>query len=208
MAQEYNGSIKLPGAAVRKEQDFVILFNALWYRDFPFVRGHEPKNQRALFTAHLNAVVKGCADLMGYFTLFEESNRTDIIIRSANVKENIPAWAKVELEWIAVRHLQRVNEIHKLSSALEKNEADNYVFVGHANEKHLKDEIAALENQWLHKKHLLVFLIVGGPVGDQQRFHTLQTYRIRAGKATKVRQQHAYPWEVPDTRWQAATKLD
>jgi hypothetical protein len=190
---------------MRKVHDFVVLFNTLWYRDFPFIRGHEPKNQRALFTAHLSAVVKGCADLMGYLTLFEERNRTDIVIRKLNAKEELPAWAKVELEWVAVRHEIEVNEIRKLSAAYKNNEADNYIFVGHANELHLSEELQALQRQWPYEKQLLVFLIVGKADGLQRRFHTLQTYRVRAGKAKMVRQQHAYPWEVPDTSWQATT---
>ena len=156
MTHEYNGEIGFPSAA-RKEHEFVVLFNELWYRDFPFIQGYTPKSQAALFTAHLNAVVKGCADLMGYLTLFETANRTDIIIRKANSSEEIPAWAKVELEWISVRHVKKVNEIRKLSAALEKNEADNYIFIGHANKNYYSEEISALEGQWPHEKKICLY---------------------------------------------------
>jgi hypothetical protein len=95
--REGGEAIKLPDAAVRRERDFISLFNALWYRDFPFVSGREPEAVRAMYTAHINSIVKSCADLMGFFTLFEQGTRTDIIIQKANKQ----LWAKVELEWDA-----------------------------------------------------------------------------------------------------------
>lgn len=205
MPQEGKRLIKLTNAEGHKEDDFIVLFNALWYRDFPFIPGHEPERRRAMYTAHLNSVVKGCADLMGFFTLFEESSRTDAIIRKANGRP----WAKIELEWVSPRRKDKVNEIQKLGIAAERDQADNFVFVGHSSKNLLSENIKVIEDQWPSKlRHLLAFLIVGEAAGKQRRLLTLQTYRVQSSRAKRVREQHAYPWEVPNTRWQATSEKE
>lgn len=200
MTRQETGSINLRDAEGRRKADFIALFNALWYRDFPFIPGHEPESRRAMYTAHLNSVVKGCADLMGFFTLFEEGSRTDVIIRKATGRP----WAKIELEWVTPRHTIKVNEIQKLLTAAKENQADNFIFVGHSNKKYVDEDIKTIQKQWISEtRHLLAFLIVGKPVGKQRHLLTLRTYRVQSGRATMLREQHAYPWDVPNTRWRA-----
>jgi hypothetical protein len=196
--REGGEAIKLPDAAVRRERDFISLFNALWYRDFPFVSGREPEAVRAMYTAHINSIVKSCADLMGFFTLFEQGTRTDIIIQKANKQ----LWAKVELEWMQPIR-EKFNEIEKLSVAAEKNEADIFILITYSDRNLLNDNLSAIERGWPHKaKRLVVFLIVFDQKGDKRQLRTLNTYRVISRNSNRVRWQHALPWEVPGTRWQ------
>lgn len=198
MPSNDNGLIKLREAGRRRERDFMALFNAIWYRDFPFIRDHEPKAIRAMFTAHINSVVKACADLMGFFALYEEGNRTDIIIEKASRKN----WAKVEIEWkTPIR--ETVNEFQKLSDAATAGEADVYIIITYADNRKLKENVAAIERQWRHSDVcLLVFLLTFDINGRRRKLTTLQSYIVRSGKAVKKREQYALPWDVPETRWQ------
>jgi hypothetical protein len=92
-----------------RESDFVALFNASWYQNFPIVSGDEELGKRALWTIHIGSVVKKCADFMGFFTCFESGGRTDAVIQTASGK----VWAKIEWEW-KQPHRPNVNEIRKL----------------------------------------------------------------------------------------------
>ena len=66
----------------RITRDFITLFNKLWYRDFPLSENHKSIGSRAEWTTHIGICVRSCADLMGYFTHFEQGNRTDAIIKN------------------------------------------------------------------------------------------------------------------------------
>lgn len=199
MAVDSGDLIKLRDAARRRERDFISLFNALWYRDFPIIRGHEAKAGRATWTTHIASVVKTCADLMGFFTLFEQGNRTDAVIQKAgNCKNN---WAKVEWEWIQPFR-PKFNEIEKLAGTVD--EAEIFVLISYSAEDALQENIVEIENQWPSDKHLIVFIITFVVQSDKRCFRTLQTYRIKRGQATKLREQYALPWNVPESRWQAS----
>jgi hypothetical protein len=204
MEREGNLPFKLRDAASRRERDFISLFNALWYRDFPFVRGREPKTVRAMYTAHINTIVKSCADLMGFFTLFEQGTRTDIIIHKASKQ----ILAKVELEWMQPFR-EKFNELDKLSAAAKKNEADTFILITYSESRFLLKNLAKIKQKWPHKaKNLLLFLVQFSQNGRKRQFLTLQTYRVKSGKAIKVREQYALPWEVPGTRWQPTEAKD
>jgi len=206
MAVDSGDLITLRNASMRRERDFISLFNALWYRDFPIIRGHEAKAGPAMWTSHIAFVVKTCADLMGFFTLFEQGNRTDAVIQKAKEdkkkagekKKNY--WAKVEWEW-AQPFRPGVNEIKKLSDNV--TEAEVFVFIGYSSEDMLAENIAKIENQWMNDEHLIVFIVTFVWKNPKRQFRTLQTYRIKKGQATKLRVQHALPWNVPGSRWQA-----
>ncbi len=202
MVDANNELKKLREAARRRERDFITLFNALWYRDFPIIAGHELKAHRAMWTTHIASVVKACADLMGFFTLFERGNRTDAIIQKANGTN----WAKIEWEWDQPFR-QKVNEIQKLSDSARRAEADVFIFIGYSWQDRLEESLKAITSQWkVIDQTLLVFILIFKEYKQPRQFRTMQTYRINKNTRRKLGEQYALPWNVPDTRWQASAE--
>lgn len=118
----------------KRERDFVALFNALWYRDFPIIPGHEELSRRAVWTTHIASTVKQSADLMGLFTCFESGGRTDAVIQNASRV----SWARIEWEWLQPKN-EKVNEIQKLADAV--TDADVSIFIGYSRFDHHSDNL-------------------------------------------------------------------
>lgn len=181
----------------RRERDFISLFNALWYRDFPVVYGRERGVRRANWTTHIASVVKQASDLMGLLARFETGNRTDAIIERFDGQ----LWAKVEWEWVQVFR-PAVNEISKLRESSESCELS--IFIGYSHEDNLKASLDKISEEWSASPNpLLVFLVTFREMQDRARvFDRLETYRIKCGVMRKVREQPALPWQVEGSRWQ------
>ena len=77
-----------------KTIDFISLYNAFWYRDFPVVDGPIDFAKRADWTTHIATNVRQVASLMGLFSCFESGGRTDAELQHADRK----VWAKMEWE--------------------------------------------------------------------------------------------------------------
>lgn len=186
-------------APKRREKDFVSLFNTIWYKDFPVVLGRERGIRRANWTTHIANVVKQCSDLMGFLTRFETGNRTDAVIERFDRR----LWARVEWEWMQVYH-QKVDEIAKLKKA--SNDCEISIFIRYSHKDNVFKSVNRIVELWQGcPKPLLVFLVTFAEVRDRSRvFETLQTYRVSDGKARKVREQPALPWQVSGSRWQVA----
>jgi hypothetical protein len=139
----------------RRTRDFVALFNAFWYRDFPITPDRIEISRRALWTTHIASTVKLAADHLGLYTCFETGGKTDAVIQDSNAR----AWAKIEWEWTPARD-DTVNEIKKLADA--NSEADTFFFVGYSrtdNDTH-ECNLAAIDQQWKNiDKPLVVFLL-------------------------------------------------
>jgi hypothetical protein len=60
--------------------DFCTLFNVLWYRDFPLAHSVKELGRRSEWTTHIAICVRSAADLLGYFTHFEEE-KVDAVIK-------------------------------------------------------------------------------------------------------------------------------
>jgi len=183
----------------RQERDFVALFNAFWYRDFPITKQRVEISRRALWTTHIAVTVKQCADHLGLFTCFETGGKTDAVIEYANAKR----WAKVEWEWYQPTH-EKVNEIYKLAAAASEDEVDAFIFIGYSNKADHDENIKTISKQWeCIDKPLLVFLVTFSRQNGKRQFQLLQTHLFQ-GKAHKMlRQQKALPWEIPGTKWHA-----
>ena len=183
----------------KRDRDFVALFNALWYKDFPIVRGHEHLGKRALWTTHISSVIKQCADLMGFFTCFETGNRTDAVIKKAS--DNI--WAKVEWEWKELSD-EKINELDKLASAAK--EADLMVFVGYSHKNKYANNKKKIHDSWKGiKTPLIVFLITFDKREQKiRKFDKLETFLFKEGKIKMIKRQEAYPWRVEETKWSQA----
>ena len=196
-----------------RDRDFISLYNALWYKDFPVAHGHEDIGRRAVWTTHIASVVKQCADLMGLFTYFESGNRTDAVIQKAS-RSN---WAKVEWEWENPAN-KSVNELGKLAAA--SDDAETMIFIGYSciGQKHSKNMIGSKHEKNMEKialswkdidTLLLVFLVTFDYVGKGKErirhFIELETHKFWGfGKHKTVRTQKALPWQVKDTKWEAS----
>jgi hypothetical protein len=180
--------------------DFIVLFNAFWYRDFPLSESYKISGSRAEWTTHIGSCVKSCADMLGYLTYFESGIRTDAIIRD-NFGNDI---AHIEWEWWQP-HLQKVNEIKKLFS--EKKHAEFSVFFSYSRQgedrtDHAKN-LNSIEKQWGNSPHpLVVFLVTFRRQNNARQFYELETYVLQNGSMRKIRTQPALPWQKMGSRWE------
>lgn len=183
----------------RRTRDFVALFNAFWYRDFPITPDRNDISRRALWTTHIASTVKMAADHLGLYTCFETGGKTDAVIQDSNRK----VWAKAEWEWAQAK-FETVNEIKKLADAA--SEADTFFFVGYSrtdDESH-QSNLEAIGQQWGGtNKPLVVFLVTFSLSKKRRHFQELQTHVFVDGDHKRVRAQEALPWQVPGTKWQA-----
>lgn len=183
----------------RRDRDFVVLYNAIWYRDFPVTPNRLDINRRALWTTHIAATVKQSADLLGLFTCFETGGKTDAVIEDAAGRK----WAKVEWEWIQP-HADGVNEIDKLAASIDQ--ADTFIFIGYSRwdeRSHSELNIAKIIKTWGKiEKPLIAFLVTFSRESGRRKFKTLETHLIQGGKHKRLREQPAFPWEASGTKWQ------
>lgn len=186
-------------------KNFIPLFNAFWYRNFPLVGQHKTEGSRAEWTTHIGICVRACADALGYFTHFEQGNRTDAVVRDNRGRDI----AHIEWEW-SQPYRDTVNEIDKLYEA--RKGAEVSIFISYSQHSKHSENIKAIEVGW-HRatEKLIVFLITferGREEGwkDSGRlFDKLETYRMREGRLKKVRTQYALPWHTVGTRWEDNT---
>lgn len=184
----------------RRARDFVALFNAFWYRDFPITPDRIDISRRALWTTHIASTVKLAADHLGLYTCFETGGKTDAVIQDSESR----SWAKAEWEWTPAR-AETVNEIQKLGNAVD--EADTFIFVGYSridNGTHQMN-LDAIGRHWRGiDKPLVVFLVTYSYSKSRRHFEELQTHLFVSDKHKKLRAQEALPWQVPGTKWHAS----
>ncbi|NVL48665.1 hypothetical protein F2S72_01485 [Pseudomonas syringae pv. actinidiae] len=182
-----------------RTNDFISLYNAFWYRDFPVVDGPIDFAKRADWTTHIASNIRQVAGLMGLFSCFETGGRTDAELQHADRK----VWAKLEWEWDEPRdHKSGSGEIEKLASGSHK--ADQCIFIGYSQQRHLRQNLDLIHEAWEGiDKPLLVILVTFEQKGVWRYFKDLQTYTCDATGISLVREQPALPWEVPNSRWQS-----
>jgi hypothetical protein len=179
----------------RRERDFVALFNALWYRDFPVTPNHEDLGRRAVWTTHIASIVKQCSDLMGLFTCFESGGRTDAVVQTAERD----TWAKIEWEWTQPLS-EKVNEFEKLAAAATSSEL--LVYIGYSRSDRHRENLKKIHVSWKKiNTPLLAFLVTYSYHGKRRHFELLQTHYYKGGGGRMVRRQPALPWQVSGTKW-------
>ncbi len=188
----------------RRTRDFVSLFNAFWYRDFPITPDRIDISRRALWTTHIASTVKLAADHLGLYTCFETGGKTDAVIQDSESQ----VWSKIEWEWTPAK-VESVNEIEKLANA--KNDADVFFFVGYSrtdNDTH-QQNIDSIAKQWGKiDKPLVVFLVTFSYSKKRRHFQELQTHVFEKGKHRLLRIQEALPWQVRGTKWNASARAE
>jgi len=184
--------------------DFISLYNAFWYRDFPVVDGPIDFAKRADWTTHIATSIRQIASLMGLFSCFESGGRTDAELQFANRK----VWAKVEWEWDEPRdHKPDQGEVTKLAKA--SGGADVCVFIGYSQEKHLEANLGLIKDTWgAIDKPLIIVLTTFVKDSKWRYFKELRTYVCDSRGILDVRQQPALPWEVKNSRWQSPYGID
>jgi len=177
--------------------DFVSLFNAFWYRDFPLSENYKTLGSRAEWTTHIGICVRSCADLQGLFTYFESGIRTDAIIKD-NSGNDV---AHIEWEWIQPFRIE-VNEVKKLY--LYRKNAEFSAFVSYSRRSNHNDNLNQIQKQWKNSADpLLVFLVTFDFKNNRRWFYDLETHIIQNGRMKKIRSQPALPWDVKGTRWES-----
>jgi hypothetical protein len=177
--------------------DFVTLFNAFWYRDFPLSENHKILGSRAEWTTHISVVVRSCADLLGLFTYFESGIRTDAVIKD-NCENDV---AHIEWEWWQPSSY-KVNEIKKLYS--QRKGAEVSVFFSYSRRNQHDKNLNSISTQWRKSSEpLLVFLVTFDFKNRRRWFYDLETYLFQDGEKELLRTQPALPWDAEGTRWQS-----
>ncbi|OBR53977.1 hypothetical protein [Paraburkholderia tropica] len=175
-------------------RDFATLFNVHWYRDFPVAFVVKEVGRRAEWTTHIGICVRTSADLMGYFSHFEEG-KVDAVIKDAFGR----AIANIEWEWFQPFRSE-FNELKKLrefSSAVPFS-----VLVTYSRNDHHEENIARIRKEWRGSDQpLLLFLVRFDLEEGVRRFGCLETYMVRDGVERLIRSQPALPWEADGKRW-------
>lgn len=204
-----------------RELQFVVLFNALWYKEFPIAQDFLGLGSKAGWTLHIMSAVREAASLMGLFMTFETGGKTDGEIHSydKDSPRKLKTWAKVESEHQYVTS-NAINELTKLKNAVGAEKCQVAIFFGRFEKKKFNELLPTISDTWRQaKKPLLCFLLeVTGearvPWIDRKHnvktFGELSTYRCfpgQDGETIKLcYKQAAYPWEVEGTKW-AASRL-
>ncbi len=177
--------------------DFVAIFNAFWYRDFPLSKDHKRFGTRAEWTIHIGICVRSCADLMGLFPYFESGGRTDAILKDNRQNEI----AHIEWEWWEASS-PKVNEIGKLFK--QRTTAEFSVFISYSDQDALEKNLDSVQKQWGRSPEpLLIFLVTFEKDGRKRMFKNLETYLVENGKRVRIRVQPALPWQAMGTRWES-----
>ncbi|MBB2928540.1 hypothetical protein [Paraburkholderia silvatlantica] len=180
----------------RTVRDFVTLFNAFWYRDFPVAANGKISGSRAEWTTHIGICVRSTADMMGYFTYFEAGNRTDAVIKDA--RDEPQAIANVEWEWTQP-FSPGFNELEKLYE--RRAEVDFSVLVTYSRKEHHQQNLERIRAVWDHSEEPLLVFLVCFEFAGHRNFSKLETHIAQRGVLRKVREQPALPWMAKGTRW-------
>src|SRR5215213_4066305 len=148
--------------------DFVSLFNAFWYRDFPLSENYKTLGTRAEWTTHIGIVVRSCADVLGLFTYFESGIRTDAVIKD-NRRNDV---AHIEWEWFQPL-LVKVNEVKKLYS--QRKNAEFSAFFSYSRRDHHEENLDSIQKQWKNSTSpLVVFLVTFDFRNNRRWFYNLE----------------------------------
>lgn len=179
-----------------KTKDFITIFNAFWYRDFPLVKQLKEVGTRAEWTIHLGICTRSTADLLGYFTYFESGGRTDAVIKDN--KEKIVA--NLEWEWKEARYREKVNEVRQLHES--RQDCQFSVFVSYSDNRFHDENLRTVLEQWGNASEPLVLILIRFNLVSRRVFDSMETYHIQNGKVRKVRKQPALPWNSTGKRWE------
>lgn len=178
-----------------RQDDFITLFNLLWYRDYPVVLGSIEFASRADWTTHIATTVRQVAGTMGIFACFETGGRTDAELAMADKTK----WAKMEWEWEPVTH-PSVGELTKLAYA--SSDCEVCIFVGYSHQDDEAKTLQKVRASWKGVSTPLLAFIVTYTGRTTRTFQRLQTYRCDSGGLNMLRDQPALPWCVENTRWE------
>lgn len=178
--------------------DFITLYNAFWYRDFPVTQGGKDIASRADWTTHIATSIRQVASFMGLYSCFESGGRTDAELQF----NDRTVWAKLEWEWEEPRG-DAVGELAKLASVATACEV--CVFIGYSSVEHKGANLAKISAAWegVHNP-LAVFLVSFDAQGLRRRFQRLETFLFDGHGYQLLRDQPALPWECPKTRWEVS----
>ena len=209
----------------RSHRDFCVLFNLLWYRNFPIDRRSLDIGKRATWNIHVTKTVGEVASILGLYAAFESGGRTDCVMRNGM---GLPM-AYIEWEWSepversrvempdgqSARNKREPNELEKLRdvvsarAASAAEELPQCVYIGYVAAKgggtgNLEAAERFLQKEWKGTvEPLTAILITYSRDRERRVFSQLRTYVVAPGGASikLYSTRPALPWEVPGTRW-------
>jgi hypothetical protein len=202
--------------------DFATIFAHMWYRDFPLQPLFREKAQRADWTTHIGIAVRSSADLMGLFTHLESGGRTDAVLKD---NEGKPV-AALEWEWSALqRGPEVITEFNKLKTRCTEPTFQGTRFaclIGYTRsgaaardrDDYTKRSAMMLDGYtegWHGGLPPLLLVVVHFEWKGKQKgrqFVKMTMDVIEKGRRRQLREQPAYPWEVPWSRWAQETRED
>ncbi|EHP37647.1 hypothetical protein OR16_41636 [Cupriavidus basilensis OR16] len=186
-------------------KDFTVLFQHLWYRDFPMsalVQGKmDEKFGAASWTTHIAGCVKGVGDLMGYLTHFEHAGRFDAVIKDFDQNCGERAITHLEWEWKQPAMLgERFNEVEKLVAA--RGRALFSTLITYSRHEKDADNRSIIERQWGDgPEPLLVQFVTFTYKNGRRHLGQLSAELFVNGKWRTLRVQEALPWNRPGSKW-------
>lgn len=176
--------------------DFATLFAYNWYRDFPMDGYNRDMGSLSDWNIHTGITVRRVGDLLGFFTHFESSNRTDAVVRDAQRSPILFA----EWEWIDPSR-QQIGEPKKLSDAALAHNPQFCFLFSYVLQGSIECAHQFIAENWKAQVPLLVSLIEYTGI-TKRTFHQMSMHQLHNGQWTLLREQPALAWALPGTRWQ------
>lgn len=185
-----------------KPEDFAVLFQYFWHRDFPIDQEIAVGALRIDWTIHVGIIVRSIADLMGLIARFERGGRKDAVLRSIDGDE-----IAIEWEWEGIEG----NELKKLKShkvwTKEKNgkKLKYAVLITYANADNAESDYEKVKDYWEDSNWPLLLIMIESEKDKKFAtglgFKNIRFYLLDSGKGRLLRTLPAVPWNIESSRW-------
>jgi len=188
-------------------EDFAVLFQYFWHRDFPMDQ-KSTGARRSDWTIHTGIVVRQVADLMGFMARYESGKRKDAVMR--DTEQDVIA---LEWEWEGVWG----NEINKLKNHKlwtydrdDKRLLKYAVFLTYTHTFNVDRVYERVLNEWKDARWPLLLILID--VDESKKFYSRKEFKnmhmsiFNNNNREGIRSAPAFPWKVPKTRWSRELK--
>lgn len=188
-----------------KPEDFAVLFQYFWHRDFPIDQNVAVGARRIDWTIHIGVIVRNIADLMGLVTRFERGGRKDALLRSTDGDE-----VAIEWEWEGIEGGNELRKL-KLHSGWPKGKELKYaVLITYTNSKNIDDDYNTAKKYWDNENWPLLLILIESEKSKKftvgRDFKNIEFHLIHKAKDTLLRTIPAVPWKIESSRWQERDK--
>ncbi len=182
-----------------KPEDFAVLFQYFWHRDFPIDQEIAVGALRIDWTIHVGIIARSIADLMGLVARFERGGRKDAVLRSIDGDE-----IAIEWEWEGIEG----NELEKLKAhvAWPKGKELKYaVLITYSYTNNIESDYERVKEYWENAKWPLLLILIDSEQSKKftagRDFKNIGFYLLHKGKGVLLRNIPAVPWDIESSRW-------